>query len=125
MVAGAVAACSESVWNQYEAVRMQGTVSSKKKKQAKLKRVMQTVKKHERKAGMHPAEAFAAMQLLHDPQVLAVDPLPRCRTCQDLAQRCLFAPCCSRVQTVDRLHHPHAANLNCSAHGLCIDAPHC
>ena len=49
---------------------MQGTVSSKKKKQAKLKRVMQTVKKHDRKAGMHPAEAFAAMQLLHDPQVL-------------------------------------------------------
>jgi len=45
-------------------------VSSKKKKQAKLKRVMQTVKKHDRKAGMHPAEAFAAMQLLHDPQVL-------------------------------------------------------
>ena len=44
-------------------------MSSKKKKQAKLKRVMQTVKKHERKAGMHPAEAFAAMQLLHDPQV--------------------------------------------------------
>ncbi len=45
-------------------------MSSKKKKQAKLKRVMQTVKKHDRKAGMHPAEAFAAMQLLHDPQVL-------------------------------------------------------
>ncbi len=48
---------------------MQGTTSSKKKKQAKLRRVMQTVKKHERRAGMHPAEAFAAMQLLHDPQV--------------------------------------------------------
>ena len=31
--------------------------------------MMQTVKKHERRAGMHPAEAFAAMQLLHDPQV--------------------------------------------------------
>ena len=88
-------------------------MSSKKKKQAKLKRVMQTVKKHERKVGMHPAEAFAAMQLLHDPQVIAVDPLPRCRKPRPRATM-LVCSLLQRVQTVDRLHHPHAANLNCS-----------
>lgn len=47
---------------------MQGTNSSKKKKKNKLKRVMQTVKKYERRAADKHQEAFAAMQLLHDPQ---------------------------------------------------------
>ena len=48
----------------------QGTASSKKKKQAKLKRVMHTVKKQARRERADGAEGFAAMQLLHDPQVL-------------------------------------------------------
>jgi protein SDA1 len=53
----------------------QGTRSSKKRKQAKIKRVMATVKKAERKeaAGADGVSAqqgsFAAMHLLHDPQV--------------------------------------------------------
>ena len=48
----------------------QGTASSKKKKQAKLKRVMHTVKKQARRERADGAEGFAAIQLLHDPQVL-------------------------------------------------------
>ncbi|GLC55364.1 hypothetical protein PLESTB_000976900 [Pleodorina starrii] len=49
-----------------------GTRSSKKKKQAKLKRVLATVKKASRKGerggGANGAESFAAIHLLHDPQ---------------------------------------------------------
>ncbi|GIM11976.1 hypothetical protein Vretimale_15407, partial [Volvox reticuliferus] len=50
-----------------------GTRSSKKKKQAKLKRVMATVKKAARKGGAagSGAESFAAIHLLHDPQTFA------------------------------------------------------
>lgn len=48
---------------------MQGTNSSKRKKAAKLKRVMQAVKKHERREAGYVSESFAAIQLLHDPQV--------------------------------------------------------
>ena len=47
----------------------QGTNSSKKKKAHKLKRVMQAVKKAERRQAGSVSESFAAMQLLHDPQV--------------------------------------------------------
>ena len=47
----------------------QGTNSSKRKKAAKLKRVMHAVKKHERREAGFVSESFAAMQLLHDPQV--------------------------------------------------------
>lgn len=52
----------------------QGTTSSKKKKQAKLKRVMQTVKKGARReagedGGPNGYENFAALHLLNDPQV--------------------------------------------------------
>ena len=35
----------------------------------KLKRVVQAVKKHERRAAGTVSESFAAIQLLHDPQV--------------------------------------------------------
>ena len=49
---------------------LQGTVSSKKKKEKKLQRVLAAVKKQKRKAN-HNHENFAAIQLLHDPQVLA------------------------------------------------------
>jgi hypothetical protein len=52
--------------------RLQGTKSSKKKKQAKLKRVMQTLKKHARKEAALGSEGFAALHLLHDPQVTCV-----------------------------------------------------
>ena len=48
---------------------LQGTKSSKKKKQAKLKRVMATVKKQARKESANPHDSFAAVQLLNDPQV--------------------------------------------------------
>lgn len=48
---------------------VQGTNSSKRKKAAKLKRVMHAVKKHERREAGFVSESFAAMQLLHDPQV--------------------------------------------------------
>jgi protein SDA1 len=46
----------------------QGTVSSKKKKMAKLKRIMATVKKQERREKASSIPNFAAIQLLHDPQ---------------------------------------------------------
>lgn len=51
---------------------IQGTHSSKKKKAAKLKRAMQAVKKAERRQAGSVSESFAAMQLLHDPQVCIV-----------------------------------------------------
>lgn len=51
-------------------IGVQGTASSKKKKQAKLKRVMHTVKRQARRERADGAEGFAAIQLLHDPQVL-------------------------------------------------------
>lgn len=47
----------------------QGTPSSKKKKMAKLKRVMATVKRQERREKSDASANFAAIQLLHDPQV--------------------------------------------------------
>jgi hypothetical protein len=47
----------------------QGTKSSKRKKQAKLKRVMSSLKRHARKEAAAGNEGFAALHLLHDPQV--------------------------------------------------------
>ena len=58
-----------SVCCQVATLLLQGTKSSKKKKQAKLKRVMATVKKQARKEGANPHDSFAAVQLLNDPQV--------------------------------------------------------
>ncbi len=46
-----------------------GTRSSKKKKQAKLKRTMTTLKKQARRGLDSQTESFAAVHLLHDPQV--------------------------------------------------------
>ena len=51
----------------YKATK-KGTVSSKRKKAAKLKRVMAAVKKQQRKSSRN-FDNFAAIQLLHDPQV--------------------------------------------------------
>ena len=51
------------------ALSLQGTISSKKKKQAKLKRVMGALRKNARKERGTGAESFAAVQLLNDPQV--------------------------------------------------------
>jgi hypothetical protein len=59
---------------------LQGTNSSKKKKAAKVKRAMQAVKKAERRQAGSVSESFAAMQLLHDPQV-------RCKTRQKAPHR--------------------------------------
>jgi hypothetical protein len=49
----------------------QGTHSSKKKKQAKLQRVMAAVKKQARREAASVSEGFAAVHLLHDPQTFA------------------------------------------------------
>lgn len=51
----------------------QGTRSSKRKKQAKIKRVQATVKKAVRKSSAEGggSESFAAIHLLHDPQTFA------------------------------------------------------
>ena len=46
-----------------------GTTASKKKKQAKLKRVMNTLRKTSKGEDAAKRESFAALQLLHDPQV--------------------------------------------------------
>ncbi|KAK9790096.1 hypothetical protein WJX73_001035 [Symbiochloris irregularis] len=54
-----------------------GTVSSKKKKKAKLQRVMATVKKASRRGQQDQAQSFAAIQLLHDPQGVAEQLLAR------------------------------------------------
>ena len=51
---------------------VQGTPSSKKKKMAKLKRVMEKVKKQERREKRDSTQNFAAIQLLHDPQVTLI-----------------------------------------------------
>lgn len=44
-------------------------MSSKKKKMAKLKRVMAQVKRQDRREKRDTDQTFAAIQLLHDPQV--------------------------------------------------------
>ena len=48
---------------------VQGTASSKRKKMAKLKRVMAQVKKQDRRKRRDTDQNFAAIQLLQDPQV--------------------------------------------------------
>ena len=48
-----------------------GTAASKKKKQKKLKRAMDAVKKKGRREARSQQETFAAIQLLHDPQGFA------------------------------------------------------
>lgn len=50
---------------------VQGMYRTKRKKQAKLKRVMTTVRKQARKGETGGAESFAALHLLHDPQAFA------------------------------------------------------
>ena len=62
-------ACHTFITWLTESADVQGTKSSKKKKQAKLKRVMATVKKQAKKADANPHDSFAAVQLLNDPQV--------------------------------------------------------
>jgi protein SDA1 len=49
--------------------RTQGTRSSKRKKQAKIKRALHTVKKAAKRGEESTSESFAALHLLHDPQV--------------------------------------------------------
>ena len=61
-------------------VSLQGTVSSKKKKMAKLKRVMAQVKKQDRREKRNTDQNFAAIQLLHDPQVRFACAWPRSLT---------------------------------------------
>lgn len=59
---------------QETSMTVQGTAASKKKKEKKLQRVMAAVKKQKRKAS-HNHENFAAIQLLHDPQVRQLVPV--------------------------------------------------
>lgn len=66
---------------------MQGTNSSKKKKAAKVKRAMQAVKKAERRQAGSVSESFAAMQLLHDPQVCGAKSLD-CSVLSDDSYAC-------------------------------------
>ena len=51
-------------------------MSSKKKKMAKLKRVMAQVKRQARREKRDTDQNFAAIQLLHDPQVSICPVLP-------------------------------------------------
>lgn len=57
-----------------------GTISTKKRKQKKLKRVQAAVAKAGRRRGGVQAESFAALQLLHDPQGFAEALLDRLRS---------------------------------------------
>ncbi|CAL8470003.1 g9545 [Coccomyxa elongata] len=65
-----VKAVNPSKAEMYNASK-KGTPSSKKKKMARLKRVMATVKKQERREKADSSQGFAAIQLLHDPQTFA------------------------------------------------------
>jgi protein SDA1 len=58
---------------------MQGTLSTRKKKKRKLKRMMGTLEKAKRKGQSRPEDSFAAMQLLHDPQSFADRLLANCQ----------------------------------------------
>ncbi|RMZ53082.1 hypothetical protein APUTEX25_002491, partial [Auxenochlorella protothecoides] len=64
---GPAAPTKEDVYGAFH----KGTTSSKKKKQKKLRRVQAAVKKAGRRAEGTQSEAFAALQLLHDPQGFA------------------------------------------------------
>eukprot|EP00798_Chlamydomonas_sp_ICE-L_P018496 gene18496-24994_t len=57
-----------------------GTRSSKKKKMHKLKRVVEKVKKQERRGNESHTESFAALHLLHDPQSFAEKLFSRLQT---------------------------------------------
>ena len=52
----------------------QGTAASKKKKKKKLDRVMSTLKRKSRQGRAQQQNSFAALQLLHDPQVRSRPP---------------------------------------------------
>lgn len=58
---------------------LQGTLSTKKKKQRKLKRLFGTLEKAKRKGQARPEDSFAAMQLLRDPQTFAERLLANCQ----------------------------------------------
>lgn len=68
--AGHTMAVQPSKEQMYKAFH-KGTLSSKKKKQKKLKRAMNAVKKHQKREHAQKSETFAAIQLLHDPQGFA------------------------------------------------------
>ena len=52
---------------------LQGTLASKKKKKAKLARVVSTLKRRARQGKAQQQHSFAALQLIHDPQVAGAD----------------------------------------------------
>eukprot|EP00850_Spirogloea_muscicola_P008425 SM000045S16170 [mRNA] locus=s45:58613:62583:- [translate_table: standard] len=70
-----------------------GTTSSKKKKQAKLRRVMAGLKKQQRRVskGAYNAPSFAALQLLQDPQGFAEKLFARLKACNERFESLLAA----------------------------------
>ena len=65
---GRAARSGPSKLEMYRATKL-GTTATKKRKQARLKRVQRAVDKAARKEKAGGAEGFAAIHLLHDPQV--------------------------------------------------------
>jgi len=81
-----------------------GTLCSKKKKQKKLKRAMNAVKKHQKREQAHKSETFAAIQLLHDPQGFAEKLFAKMRLSSVKAEtRMLMMSVISRVIGVHQL----------------------
>lgn len=92
---GATPAVQPNKEDIYKAYK-KGTGSSKKKKQAKLKRVMQSLKKQQRSKEGGGAVSFAALQLLNDPQGFVERLFARLRACSERFEvRCdAFVPTC-------------------------------
>lgn len=100
---GAKAAPQPSKEDVYKAFH-KGTLSSKKKKQKKLKRAMESVKKTMRREEGHHKETFAAIQLLHDPQGFAERLFSRMRNGNEKAEtRMLMMSVISRVIGVHQI----------------------
>jgi protein SDA1 len=74
-----------------------GTGPTKKKKQAKLKRVMQSLKKQQRAKEGGGAVSFAALQLLNDPQGFAEKLFARLRACSERFEVRAHSCMCAQV----------------------------
>ena len=69
----AISICAETTHRPLHVtvyLHVQGTLKSKKKKKNKLDRVMATLKRKARQGKAQEQHSFAALQLIHDPQVL-------------------------------------------------------
>lgn len=87
----------------YKAMKT-GTRSSKRKKQAKIQRVLSAAKKTARKGQESHNESFAALHLLHDPQTFAEKLFARMQTCNERFEtRMAMIQVASRVIGVHKL----------------------